>query len=337
MRICAYPCADLRLRPSPSVSVRPSIRPSVAGRRHACSYGRMHCSLYRTILDTSDHSLPIAQLGKHGGSTRSAGFTLPLCTIFTEMWMTPLKTVCIYTSLITLKPSEPFLFAFFKCNKDFSGHAIEQEILPVWSTAYLALLPPLSMLSELVGHRTVVFIGAVGRLLAIALLLLPFSTNPQPGSLLLMQLSQVLAHNWSRSSRVLCTNRMFHSAGCNSRWLRSASGSVSLDVSRATQGKSALAANAQKILCHLSSAFGRLLAGVICSSSGSGCVRRRHIRMQCELAWAAADFTGCSPSSPVRSFWNLHSSRCLRCLSLANPNFSQLESTLAFAIECQSR
>jgi hypothetical protein len=98
-----------------------------------------------------------------------------------------LAVVCLYTALIAFKPSEPFLFVFFECIKGIPAEAINANIFPVWSYAYLALLPPLAALAELVGHRHVVLLGAIGRLLTIIIMLVPFSTC----SVEWMQVSQV--------------------------------------------------------------------------------------------------------------------------------------------------
>lgn len=98
-----------------------------------------------------------------------------------------LAVVCSYTALITLKPSEPFLVAFFECIKGISRHAVNTDIFPVWSYAYLALLPPMAAMAELVGHRRVVLLGGLGRLATVLILVAPFSTC----SVLLMQISQV--------------------------------------------------------------------------------------------------------------------------------------------------
>lgn len=98
-----------------------------------------------------------------------------------------LAVVCLFTALIAFKPSEPFLFVFFECIKGIRAEAINADIFPVWSYAYLALLPPLAALAELVGHRHVVLLGAIGRLLTIIIMLVPVSTC----SVEWMQVSQV--------------------------------------------------------------------------------------------------------------------------------------------------
>lgn len=97
-----------------------------------------------------------------------------------------LLLVCTYSFLIVFKPSEPFLVAFMECDKFIPGHDVIHTIFPVWSYAYLALLPITSASAELVGLKTVVLAGVVGRLITLTLLLAP----PTDGSILAMQLSQ---------------------------------------------------------------------------------------------------------------------------------------------------
>ena len=98
-----------------------------------------------------------------------------------------LLLLCGYTAMITFKPSEPFLVKFLEDNKNISHTDVLHEIFPVWSYAYLALLPVLCAAAELVGHRRIVFLGVICRIATTLLLLWP-STD---GSVALMQLSQV--------------------------------------------------------------------------------------------------------------------------------------------------
>lgn len=94
-----------------------------------------------------------------------------------------LGLVCAYTALITFKPSEPFLYALLHCSKGLSSDEVTYSVYPFWTYAYLALLPSLSAVAEVVGCRTVVVLGALGRLSTL-LLLLTSSALPW------MQLSQ---------------------------------------------------------------------------------------------------------------------------------------------------
>ena len=94
-----------------------------------------------------------------------------------------LGLVCAYTALITFKPSEPFLYALLHCSKGLSSDEVTYSVYPFWTYAYLALLPSLSAVTEIVGCRTVVVLGVLGRLSTL-LLLLTSSALPW------MQLSQ---------------------------------------------------------------------------------------------------------------------------------------------------
>lgn len=98
-----------------------------------------------------------------------------------------LVLICAYTSFITFKPSEPFLVAFLQCEKNITRSAIIHDVFPVWSYAYLALLPVLCAAAELIGCKIVVLMGAACRLVTVMLLLWPITD----GSVMTMQVSQV--------------------------------------------------------------------------------------------------------------------------------------------------
>jgi hypothetical protein len=95
--------------------------------------------------------------------------------------------VCIFTSLVTFKPSEPFLVLFLECFKDISRESVIHDIFPVWTYSYLGLLPVLCAAAEIVGLRQIVVLGAACRLVTQLLVLWPFTD----GSIAWMQYSQV--------------------------------------------------------------------------------------------------------------------------------------------------
>lgn len=71
-------------------------------------------------------------------------------------WRRPagvLVLVCAFTACLTFKPSEPFLVVFMACVRGVPHSAIIDAIFPLWTYAQLALLPMLSVASELVGYR----------------------------------------------------------------------------------------------------------------------------------------------------------------------------------------
>ena len=102
-----------------------------------------------------------------------------------QIWT--LTLVCAFSALVAFKPSDPFLVAFLKCVKELSAHDVIHKVFPVWTYAYLGLLPALSIAAEVIGYRWVVLIGVLGRLATLIMLLLP-STS---GSVELMQLQEV--------------------------------------------------------------------------------------------------------------------------------------------------
>ncbi len=99
-----------------------------------------------------------------------------------------LVVVSCFTGLSYFKPSEPFLVAFLECVKSVADADVVQRIFPLWTYAYLGLLPVLCLFAELIGYRAVVLLGAVGRLATCALLLSPVTD----GSVPLMQVTQAL-------------------------------------------------------------------------------------------------------------------------------------------------
>ncbi|KAL1525570.1 hypothetical protein AB1Y20_020424 [Prymnesium parvum] len=98
-----------------------------------------------------------------------------------------LALISAFSALVAFKPSEPFLVSYMHCVKLIPSHDVIHQVFPVWTYAYLALLPCMSVLAELIGYRLVVLTGVLGRILTLAIILLPLSD----GSLPLMQLSQV--------------------------------------------------------------------------------------------------------------------------------------------------
>ena len=53
----------------------------------------------------------------------------------------PRLPVAPHSALIAFKPSEPFLVSYMRCIKLIPSHIVIHEVFPVWTYAYLALLP----------------------------------------------------------------------------------------------------------------------------------------------------------------------------------------------------
>ena len=128
-------------------------------------------------LSTTASDVPTAHPSPtcHSGSAHSASGT------------SGTYLVCAFVFLLSFKPSEPFLVAYLSCDKGLPKQTVISDIFPFWTYAYLALLPSLSAIAELVGYRAVVIVGMCGRLLT--LILLVFGGN----SLWILQLSQAKA------------------------------------------------------------------------------------------------------------------------------------------------
>lgn len=98
-----------------------------------------------------------------------------------------LALVCGFSALIAFKPSEPFLVSYMHCIKQIPSSVVLHIVFPVWTYAYLGLLPLFCVLAEMIGYRTVVLGGVFGRIITLVILLAPQSD----GNLALMQISQV--------------------------------------------------------------------------------------------------------------------------------------------------
>lgn len=99
-----------------------------------------------------------------------------------------LVVICVFTALVSFKPSEPFLVAFLNCIKGIPLEQIRYEVFPFWSYGYLIMLPVLCAVAELIGYKAAVIIGASGRLLSSLVVVLRISD----GSVLAMQTTQIM-------------------------------------------------------------------------------------------------------------------------------------------------
>ena len=97
--------------------------------------------------------------------------------------LSTLAHVSLFTFFLTFKPSEPFLYPFMSCVRKIKSPTT--LVFPYWTYAQLAFLPVLALASELIGYRSVVITGVVGRLSTLIILLSGTT------SLRLMQLSQI--------------------------------------------------------------------------------------------------------------------------------------------------
>ena len=128
-----------------------------------------------------------SDMGPHELLTLISGFRYALHLRSAQLPAANWRWALPHSALIAFKPSEPFLVSYMRCIKLIPSHYVIHEVFPVWTYAYLALLPCMSILAELIGYRLVVLIGVLGRIFTLFLMLSPVSN----GSLFLMQLSQV--------------------------------------------------------------------------------------------------------------------------------------------------
>ncbi|XP_036421327.1 thiamine transporter 1 [Colossoma macropomum] len=72
-------------------------------------------------------------------------------------WVYPTCLLCIYGFLSTVKPLEPFLIPFLTGpDKNLTMEQVANQIFPVWTYSYLALLVPVFLLTDWLRYKPVV-------------------------------------------------------------------------------------------------------------------------------------------------------------------------------------
>ncbi|KAI3658947.1 hypothetical protein MP638_006323 [Amoeboaphelidium occidentale] len=69
------------------------------------------------------------------------------------------------------KPSEPFLTPYLMDYKHLTKDQVKNEVYPVWSYSYFALIIPMAIMAELVGYKPVIMFEAFGHLATRAILI----------------------------------------------------------------------------------------------------------------------------------------------------------------------
>ncbi|XP_053453480.1 thiamine transporter 2 isoform X1 [Nycticebus coucang] len=72
-------------------------------------------------------------------------------------WIYPTVILCLFGFFSMMRPSEPFLIPYLSGpNKNLTTEEITNEILPVWTYSYLALLLPVFVLTDYVRYKPVI-------------------------------------------------------------------------------------------------------------------------------------------------------------------------------------
>uniref|UniRef100_A0A3P8UGL6 Solute carrier family 19 member 3 n=1 Tax=Cynoglossus semilaevis TaxID=244447 RepID=A0A3P8UGL6_CYNSE len=84
----------------------------------------------------------------------------------------PTTLLCFYGFFSTVKPLEPFLFAYLTGpDKNLTAEQVNNQILPVWTYSYLSALVPVFLLTDWLRYKPVVMSQGVALFLTTALLL----------------------------------------------------------------------------------------------------------------------------------------------------------------------
>uniref|UniRef100_A0A3P8UQ20 Solute carrier family 19 member 3 n=1 Tax=Cynoglossus semilaevis TaxID=244447 RepID=A0A3P8UQ20_CYNSE len=87
-------------------------------------------------------------------------------------WKFPTTLLCFYGFFSTVKPLEPFLFAYLTGpDKNLTAEQVNNQILPVWTYSYLSALVPVFLLTDWLRYKPVVMSQGVALFLTTALLL----------------------------------------------------------------------------------------------------------------------------------------------------------------------
>ncbi|XP_010606448.1 thiamine transporter 2 isoform X1 [Fukomys damarensis] len=87
-------------------------------------------------------------------------------------WIFPTVILCLYGFFSMMRPSEPFLIPYLsEPDKNLTSTEITNEILPVWTYSYLALLLPVFVLTDYVRYKPVIVLQGTSFIVTWLLLL----------------------------------------------------------------------------------------------------------------------------------------------------------------------
>ncbi|XP_045151681.1 thiamine transporter 2 [Echinops telfairi] len=77
-------------------------------------------------------------------------------------WIYPTVILCLFGFFSMMRPSEPFLIPYLSGpDKNLTSEQITNEILPVWTYSYLALLFPVFILTDYVRYKPVIVLQGI--------------------------------------------------------------------------------------------------------------------------------------------------------------------------------
>ncbi|XP_052379291.1 thiamine transporter 2 isoform X2 [Oncorhynchus keta] len=87
-------------------------------------------------------------------------------------WGYPTTLLCIYGFFSTVKPIEPFLIPYLTgADKNLTVEKVTNEIFPVWTYSYLAVLVPIFLLTDWLRYKPVVVFQCISLFVTTAMLL----------------------------------------------------------------------------------------------------------------------------------------------------------------------
>ncbi|XP_027756676.1 thiamine transporter 2 [Empidonax traillii] len=87
-------------------------------------------------------------------------------------WIFPTLILCLYGFFYMMKPSEPFLTPYLTGpDKNLTVDEVTNQILPVWTYSYLALLFPVFLLTDYLRYKPVLLLQGISLVLTWLLLL----------------------------------------------------------------------------------------------------------------------------------------------------------------------
>uniref|UniRef100_A0A8D0DKT2 Solute carrier family 19 member 3 n=1 Tax=Salvator merianae TaxID=96440 RepID=A0A8D0DKT2_SALMN len=87
-------------------------------------------------------------------------------------WIFPTLILCIYGFFTLMRPSEPFLTPYLAGpDKNLTIDEVTQQIFPVWTYSYLALLFPVFLITDYVRYKPVIMLQGISLIITWLLLL----------------------------------------------------------------------------------------------------------------------------------------------------------------------
>uniref|UniRef100_A0A4W4FQN1 Solute carrier family 19 member 3b n=1 Tax=Electrophorus electricus TaxID=8005 RepID=A0A4W4FQN1_ELEEL len=71
-------------------------------------------------------------------------------------WMCPTALLSLYGFFANCRPAEPFLTPYLLGHKNISGHVVTNYLFPIWTYSYLAVLPLIFLLTDMLRYKPLV-------------------------------------------------------------------------------------------------------------------------------------------------------------------------------------